>query len=94
MRYIKITADNGYCGCDLEDYCTFPDGTSDQEIEAYAAEAANENAENFAHCAEGYDINLGWIDRDSEQEYYENVTYSWQEITKEQYEEEYEDWKD
>lgn len=82
MEFFKIEYDNGYCGCDQEE---FIQATDEAEAEKTALEGLHDYAETYEHTAEGYDSDDGWEDEDAESTYYENISYSVTKITKEEY---------
>lgn len=51
MRRIIATAEIGYPGCEVTEEFEFPDNTSDEEIEEYVEDWANNDA---------YEINCTW----------------------------------
>lgn len=80
MRYIEVTFENGYAGCDINEYYVFSDDITDEEIDT------NEHiCLDFDNYVEDYKPT--YLDEDEEGWYYENATWSWCEITKEEYEE-------
>ena len=86
MKYIKFYGGNGYCGCDFEQYEVYEDDEINEEfLNEIAEDLGMDNAESFTYVATGWDN-----DFESEEErdsYYENCYWSWEEITKEEYEE-------
>lgn len=89
MRYIKFTYDNGYCGCDEEVYEAFEDGTDDLEIEEYGYEGIQmysfyEPDDRFV-SEDDYDSEDEYMD--AYDEYQENIEVSWEEVSKEEFEE-------
>ena len=96
MRYIKITGGTGYCGQDFEEF--LKTDKSDKELDTYCVEAAEENAEQYEYTvwgwgvgtAEEYAENNGVSIEEAEQmieDYYADAYADWEEITKEEYEE-------
>lgn len=84
MRYIHFIGGNGFCGCDIDEYVAYPDGTPDEEIEADSDVKAQENAESFEYVATGWDDDFE--DEEERDNYYENAYCNWEEVTKEEYE--------
>lgn len=86
MKYIKFYGGNGYCGCDFEQYKVYEDEEVDEDfLNDVAEELGMDNAQSFEYVAVGWDN-----DFESEEErdyYYENCYWSWEEVTKEEYEE-------
>ena len=79
-RYIKIIGGNGYCGCDLETYEKFDNGTTDETINDWAYDLARDNAESY----EGV---FDFEDDEEVDEYYENMYWDWEEVSEEEYNE-------
>lgn len=85
MRYIKFFGGNGYCGCDFKDYQVFDDDITDSDLEEIAHDLGMENAESYEYVVTGW-----YNDFESQEErddYYGNIDFGWEEITKEEYEE-------
>ena len=87
MRYIKFSGGNGYCGCDWEEVAIVDDDATDRDLDNQAYNLAMDYAEGYTYVAEGYDIDTGWEYEEAEDVYYGDVTFSWQEITEEEYNE-------
>lgn len=85
IKYYRIVASNGYCGCDREEYVEH-DSERDGSLDELAWSITMENAESFAYCAFGWG-EVPSEDSDEYQEYLENCTYSIDEVTKEEYDE-------
>lgn len=90
MKYIKFTCSNGYCGCDEDIYRVVEDDTDiyslakdilENEYSFYEPDGRFlPGASDFNDCYyEDYDAEYD--------EYMENVSIDWEEITKEEYEE-------
>lgn len=89
MKYIKFTYSNGYCGCDEEVYAAFDDGVDDSEIEEYGCDGLQmygfyEPDSRFVD-EDDYDSEDDYMD--AYDEYQENIEVSWEEISKEEFEE-------
>ena len=84
MKYIRFYGDNGYAGCDWEEFAAVDDETEECELDDRASDLANDWAESYENVAEGYDDG-GWESEEAENEYYEGVWGSWKEISKEEY---------
>jgi len=90
MKYIKFTCSNGFCGCNEEFYEMVEDDTN---LDILATEIL-ENQYSFNE-PDGRFLthSSGWGDEDYEEyeedydEYMENICVDWEEITKEEYEE-------
>lgn len=85
MKYIKFYGGNGYCGCDFEQYEAYEDNITEDALAEIAYDLANDNAQSYEYIVTGWDE-----DFESEEErenYYEDVEYGWEEVTKEEYEE-------
>lgn len=85
MRYIHFTGGNDYCGCDIDEQEAFPDNVTDYELDEIAENKAIENGESFSHCATGW--NEDFESEEEEEDYYEGCWCEWEEISKEEYEE-------
>lgn len=85
MRFIHFTGGNGYCGCDIDEYVAFEDGTDDIVIDMYANKLAEENGETYEYVATGWDID--WESEEEREMYYENCYCDWEEISEEEFEE-------
>lgn len=88
MRYFKFTVDTNICGTEDTIYEEFEDDVDQEELEQRGQELAIENAEGYEYLV------LGWgIDPDTEEEqeeiddYYADVTYEYEEVSREEYEE-------
>ena len=85
MKYIKFYGGNGYCGCDFEQYEVYEDDVTEETLAEIAYDLANDNAQSYEYIVTGWDE-----DFESEEEkesYYEDIEYGWEEVTKEEYEE-------
>lgn len=86
MKYIKFYGGNGYCGCDFKQYKVYEDEEVNEDfLNDVAEELGMDNAQSFEYVETGWDN-----DFESEEErdyYYENCYWSWEEVTKEEYEE-------
>lgn len=81
--FVRITYSNGYCGCDETEVLEVENM---EEAETYANENTYQYGESYEHVATGWDEDFeSEEDRDY---YYENCTYSIEEITEEEYQEE------
>lgn len=86
-RYIIVTRNNSYCGCDSEEYYVFPEGTPDSEIDEYIEEGMYDYAEQYDYVARGWGED--WESEEDEEDYYNNCGFDWHEAD----EEEKEDYK-
>lgn len=85
MKYIKFTCSNGFCGCDEEFY----EMVEDNENIDIIADDILQNAYSFAE-PDGRFVDKNWNDEISDEEYdeyVENLSVDWEEVTKEEYEE-------
>lgn len=85
MRYIHFAGGNGYCGCNIDEYEAFPDTASDLFLDNIANDKAYDNGETFSYVATD-----GGADFESEEEeanYYADCWCDWEEVSKEEYEE-------
>jgi hypothetical protein len=85
MQYVRLVFDNGYCGCEEENYLAFDDECTEKDINAYAQENLQDYAESYAHVATGWDNDFE--DEEDEVYYYESCYYDWDFISKEEWEE-------
>lgn len=93
MFYYKFTASTEYCGTEHEEYHKFEIKPKADELEELAGEIAHENAEQFEYLVTGWDNeNVEDMSEDEVEEllnnYYADASCSYEEITKEQYDEE------
>ena len=83
MKIILASCGNGYCGCDAEDVFFFGSDVTEESIQEDLWDWACDNAESYSH------VHFGWGEDYSEEDYedyLENyVTFSWNEITREEY---------
>lgn len=96
MRYIRIKGGTGYCGQDFEDFLKTE--MTDEELDELVGEMAQENAEQYdytiwgwgVYAAEEYaeenDVSVEEAEQMKEDYYIDAYAY-WEEITKEEYEE-------
>lgn len=85
MRYIYYCYENGYCGCEDEGVSAYKDDTTDEQIEQDLSLGLAEYGSMYEDVAEGYDYDTGWEDAESEEEYYQNLSFEWRDITEEEY---------
>ena len=92
MFYFRFTADTPYCGTELVDYQKFEERPTDAELDEMAEDLCQNNAEGYAYLVTGWD-NDEFEDKDEEAEalenYYEDCCGTWEEITKEEFEEDF-----
>lgn len=85
MIYVKFTYDTPYAGTREYEYLAFPDDTPKVHLDLWAEEGAQDNGETFEYLV------TGWEGDDPTEEeledYYEGVTGRWEEISKEEWEE-------
>jgi len=84
MKYVRFYGDNGYCGCDYEEYISFEDNITEEEIEAYSNDIAYQNAESYEYMLTG---RMNWENEDERESYYEDaLSYcGWEYCTKEEF---------
>jgi len=85
MKYIKFTCSNGFCGCDE----TFYEKVEDNEDIDMIADEILQNDYGFAE-PDGRFVGKWWDDEITDEEYdeyIENLSVNWEEISKEEYEE-------
>lgn len=85
MKYVRMRAENGYCGCDAEQYVAYDDDATEEEIEVDCQEFVQENAESFSYLATGWDD--GFEDEEAEENYYADCFGDWEYVTEEEYRE-------
>ena len=85
MFYYKFTATTPYCGTDNEEYHSFKEKPSVDELDGIAEEYCRSNGEDFEYLINGWDGN----DPTEEQlyNYYADCSCSYEEISQEEYEE-------
>lgn len=86
MKYYKIECNNGFCGCDETFYVAL---LEDEDIDAVAQEIL-ENEYAFYEPDGRFIPNKSWGDEITEEEledYQTDVGVDWEEIAKEEYEE-------
>lgn len=83
MKYVQMWAENGYCGCNAEQYLEYEDNTTDKEIDIDCDEMIAKNAEDFAYVATGW--NNGFEDEQAEADYYVDCTGGWEYVSKKEY---------
>ena len=90
MFYFKFTANTPYCGTELIDYQSFEERPTDTELDEIARDIAYNNAESFEYLVTGWG-NDNFEDEDEEalalENYYADCCGSWEEITEEEFEE-------
>lgn len=90
MKYIKFTCSNGFCGCDENFYYEVEDDTDLDEFAIDILEneySFNEPDGRFLTHSSGFgDEDYDEYEEDYD-EYMENLCTNWEEITKEEYEE-------
>ena len=88
MRIIKCYYENGYVGCG-EEQCYILGNISDDQVDHCLYSDFDEYCENMAYVAQGYpweSLDDGDFEDeeemlDSRDEYYENCSWEWEEIT-------------
>lgn len=93
MFYYKFTASTVYCGTEHEEFHKFEVKPKPDELEELADDIARGNAEQFEYLVTGWDNeNVEDMSEDEVEEmlnnYYADASCSYEEITKEQYDEE------
>lgn len=84
MRYFKFTYDNGYVNTGNDkDYIEFNDDVTDIELKIYGEETLNLYAEEWEHLATGYGEDFE--NEEDKEMYYENCTFTYEEITEQEY---------
>ena len=85
MIYIKYRYENGYPACSEEGVAAYDDGTDIDEIESDLSDGLFEFGTEYEYCADGYSFEDGWENEETQNEYYENLYFYWEEITQEEY---------
>ena len=92
MYYYKITTSTIYCGTENEHYIASQEPMSEAELNDLAEELKQDNADSFEYLVRGWDDEL--VEDMSEDEidelmtnYYADCSCEWEEISKEEYEE-------
>lgn len=88
MRIIKVSYENGYVGCNQEE-CYILDNVSDDQVDHLLYSDFDEYCEDYAYVAQGYpweSLDDGDFEDEEEMlnsrdEYYENCSWEWEEIT-------------
>lgn len=96
MRYIKVYGEAAYCGTSFEEY--LETDMTDKELDEYVSDKVVENAESYDYMVFGWDTSMEeYVEENgitmelAEQmmeDYYADASGSWEEITKEEYEDE------
>lgn len=81
MKYVKVSFQNGYTGCDEVDIWEYDDDVTEEEITQDCEEYLYEYAEGYAHCAFGWDYDYTEDEYDI---YLENCTVNWHIMTDEE----------
>ena len=88
MRYFKFTADTNICGTEDVSYEEFENDVTEEQLNDWATDKAQENAESYEYLV------IGWgneeITEEEQEEldfYYENATCGWEEVSFEEYQE-------
>jgi len=90
MKYIKFTCSNGYCGCDEEIYEEVEENT---DVDELAQEILTNCYSFYEPDGRFLTHSSGWNDYDYDEyeedcdEYEQNLSIDWEEVTKEEYEE-------
>ena len=90
MFYFKFTADTPICGTDYIDYRKFEKRPTDAELDEMAEELVRLNAESYEYIITGWgEDNFDNEDEEAEaiDNYYADCYGSWEEISKEEFEE-------
>jgi hypothetical protein len=88
MFYFRFTADTPYCGTEATDYRIFKERPTDAELDAMAADFGQMNAESYEYLVTGWLEDEDEFDEEALENYYAECYSGWEEITKEEYEEE------
>lgn len=83
MYYYKFTATTPYCGTDSVEFVEKEEPMTQNEIDLYCAEFAQENGEAYAYLAYGWDED--WESEEDEENYYADCICTCEELTFEQW---------
>ena len=92
MFYFKFTAETPYCGTECENYQSFDVRPSEDYLNTIAEVLCQENAESYEYLVRGWDDeNFEDLTEEEQKEelsnYYADCWGGWEEISKEEYEE-------
>lgn len=92
MFYFKFMAETPYCGTNVEEYHKFDEMPSQAELDEIAECLCRDNAESYEYLVSGWDDeNFEDMTEEEQQEeidnYYADCYCEWEEISKEEYEE-------
>lgn len=93
MRYIKFFGDAGYCGTDYEEYEVFDDTVRNKELDDISEDKIRDWGEGYEYLAlQGFDEDDYDSEEDMEeakadlfQDFWENCTDGWIEVSEEEY---------
>ena len=88
MFYFKFTAETPYCGTEAIDYRIFKERPTDAELDEMAADFGQNNAESYEYLVMSWDYDDEEDAEEAIEDYYAECFSGWEEITKEEYEEE------
>lgn len=89
MFYYRFWADTEYCGTREEEYVSYETEPTDEEVEEDCSDWAESIFESYDYLATGWVNDLTEEEKEEALEsYYENCCCGWDEITKEEYENE------
>lgn len=89
--YVIAEFDNGYVNGDNTQYYifNFAEDTTDEEIQNHIDNQLYYDGQDWANDniigVEGYDYQYGWETEEDEEFYFDNIDYSYEIVTKEQY---------
>ena len=90
MFYFKFIAKAYYCGTEHEEYHQFDEKPRIDDLEEMADEIARANAEQYEYLVTGWNDD-NYEDEDEREQalewYYEDCSCTWEEISKEEFEE-------
>lgn len=90
-RYFKFTADTPYCGTENHFYQKFDHDPTEEELEEYATQYAEDNADSFEYLVHGWDAEPEEGEEEEwEQEiewYREDCSCNYEEISEAEYQE-------
>lgn len=83
-RYIVINRQNGYCGCDEEEFLIFPENATNKEIEQYIQEGMCDYADEYLYLISDDNI----LTEEDMELYYSECSFNWRDATETEIEDE------
>ena len=93
MRYYRFISDTPYCGTESYDYFSFENDPTNAELDELAQDLCHANANSYEYLVHGWNADPVGDGEMTEEEYeesieqyYEDCSCTWEEITKEEFE--------